>query len=239
MKLTYIYHSGFAIESDKIIVIIDFFKDTEARKKGMVYDHLLKSEKRIYVLSSHVHPDHFNREVLDWREIHPYIRYIFSEDILQAGKAGKEDACFLKQGEGYEDEYIKIRAYGSTDIGISFLIRLEEKIIFHAGDLNNWHWKDEIPEEEARRYENAFLKKVELLTADYKELDLLLFPIDPRLGREYMLGAQQILDRIRVAVFSPMHFGQNYAEAASFRTYAESKNVRFIEWTHKGQSINF
>ena len=38
---------------------------------------------------------------------------------------------------------VKIKAFGSTDIGISFLVSVDGVDIFHAGDLNWWHWWDE------------------------------------------------------------------------------------------------
>ena len=66
MKLDYIYHSGFAIEADGITVIIDYYKDSseEAPDRGIVHDHLLKKPGTLYVLSSHFHPDHFNRDTV-------------------------------------------------------------------------------------------------------------------------------------------------------------------------------
>ncbi len=66
MKLDYIYHSGFAIEADGITVIIDYYKDSSETEynKGIVHDYLLGRPGELYVLSSHFHPDHFNREVL-------------------------------------------------------------------------------------------------------------------------------------------------------------------------------
>lgn len=66
MKLDYIYHSGFAIEADGVTVIIDYYKDSseEVFNKGIVHDYLLEKPGVLYVLCSHFHPDHFNREVL-------------------------------------------------------------------------------------------------------------------------------------------------------------------------------
>jgi L-ascorbate metabolism protein UlaG (beta-lactamase superfamily) len=83
MKLDYIYHSGFAIEADGVTVIIDYYKDSseEVFNKGIVHDYLLEKPGVLYVLCSHFHPDHFNREVLSWKKLRPDIRYIFSKDI--------------------------------------------------------------------------------------------------------------------------------------------------------------
>ena len=119
MKLDYIYHSGFAIEADGITVIIDYYKDSseEAPDRGIVHDHLLKKPRTLYVLSSHFHPDHFNRDILSWKEQRPDIRYIFSKDILKHRRATAEDAVYINKGDVYEDENIRIEAFGSTDVG--------------------------------------------------------------------------------------------------------------------------
>ena len=73
MKLDYIYHSGFAIEADGVTVIIDYYKDSseEVFNKGIVHDYLLEKPGVLYVLCSHFHPDHFNREVLSWKKLRP------------------------------------------------------------------------------------------------------------------------------------------------------------------------
>ena len=60
MRLTYIYHSGFAIEADEFAILIDYYKDTgRSPEKGFVHEKLLNRAGTLYVLSSHFHPDHF------------------------------------------------------------------------------------------------------------------------------------------------------------------------------------
>ena len=80
MTLDYIYHSGFAIEAEGVTVIIDYYKDSSETEhnRGIVHDYLLQRPGKLYVLATHFHPDHFNREILTWKEAHPDIRYIFS-----------------------------------------------------------------------------------------------------------------------------------------------------------------
>ena len=165
MKLDYIYHSGFAIEADGITVIIDYYKDSseEAPDRGIVHDHLLKKPGTLYVLSSHFHPDHFNRNILSWKEQRPDIRYIFSKDILKHRRATAKDAVYINKGDVYEDENIRIEAFGSTDVGISFLIDLQGVRLFHAGDLNNWHWSEESTPQEIRKAEGDFLAEIKNL----------------------------------------------------------------------------
>ena len=198
MKLDYIYHSGFAIEADGITVIIDYYKDSseEAPDRGIVHDHLLKKPGTLYVLSSHFHPDHFNRDILSWKEQWPDIRYIFSKDILKHRRATAEDAVYINKGDVYEDENIRIEAFGSTDVGISFLIDLQGVRLFHAGDLNNWHWADESTPQEIKKREGDFLAILNDIRKECTAFDLVMFPVDPRLGSDFARGARQWLQYI-------------------------------------------
>lgn len=240
MKLTYIYHSGFGIEDEKFTLIMDYYRDSsEDSRQGIVHRQLLHRPVPLYVLVSHVHADHFNPEIWEWRKIRPDIRYICSGDILRSGMADTEDAVFLEKGKEYKDHLLKIKAYGSTDAGISFLIGGGGKKIFHAGDLNNWHWNEESTEEESRGYERDFLHELDALAHDVRKLDLAMFPVDPRLGRDYMRGAEQFVERIKIKTFAPMHFGERYDKADAFREYAESRGARFIGWMHRGETIEF
>lgn len=238
MKLTYIYHSCFALEFDAFTVIVDYYKDTVMPfEKGLIHSQLLNRPGKIYILSSHSHPDHFNPEILLWKQQRDDIQYIFSHDILDAGLATKEDAIYLNKLDTYEDSHLKIKAYGSTDIGISFLIQAEGKQIFHAGDLNNWHWNEECSAEESQEYETNYLNELELIAKDVTHLDLAIFPVDPRLGKDYMKGAEQFINRIQTDIFAPMHFDEAYNKAAAFASYAETKKCKSIKWANKGDNI--
>ena len=238
MKLIFIYHSCFALVGESFIVIIDYYKDSARRPLvGVVHDELLKRPGKLYVLSSHSHTDHFNPEVLEWKKMHTDIQNVFSKDILENGEARLNDACYFSQGETWADGVLEVEAFGSTDLGISFFLRLDGKLIFHAGDLNNWHWKEESTEEEVREAENAYLAELEILARRTDRVDLVMFPVDPRLGQEYMLGAKQFVDRFRVGMFVPMHFDEGYARANAFREYAESRGVRFVELTYRGEEF--
>lgn len=236
MKLTYLYHSGFVVESVDCTLIMDYFQDTD---DGYIQQNLSAFPGKLYVLVSHWHPDHFNPEVLKWKQERPDIRYIFSKDILRKGLVDLSDADFLLKGQVWQDEVVRIQAFGSTDVGVSFLIETGNKKIFHAGDLNNWHWSEESTPEEIEVCERHFLKEVDLLKKTTSFLDLAMFPVDPLQGKDYMLGAEQFVDRIRTSVFSPMHFNEDYKKAGAFRAYAERAGACFIAWRSRGESVIF
>lgn len=239
MRLVYIYHSGFALEADGFSILIDYFKDSDPDPaKGYVHSELLKRAGTLYILASHFHPDHFHPEVLKWKEQKPDIKYIFSKDILKRRRAKADDAIYLKKGDAYQDELLTIKAFGSTDVGISFLIETEGRRIFHAGDLNNWHWKDESTPQEVAEAEGNYLKELDIIAKETSVMDLVMFPVDPRLGTDFMRGAQQFIDRIKTSVFVPMHFWERPAEVMAFGPYAESKGCRYIVLSVPGEGTD-
>ena len=63
MQLTYIFHSGFALEGGQCVVVFDYWLDPAG-----VARRLLAAGKPLYVLASHFHEDHFCRDVFAWRE---------------------------------------------------------------------------------------------------------------------------------------------------------------------------
>ena len=238
MRLVYIYHSGFALEADGFSILIDYFKDSDPDPaKGYVRSELLKRAGTLYILASHFHPDHFHSEVLKWKEQKPDIKYIFSKDILKRRRAKADDAIYLKKGDAYQDELLTIKAFGSTDVGISFLIETEGRRIFHAGDLNNWHWSEESTEAEIRKANGDFLAEVKYLKEKAPKIDLALFPVDRRMGKDYMKGAKQFIEQIKTTIFVPMHFSEDYEGGNALRSFAENAGCRFISITRRGESF--
>ena len=237
MKLTYLYNSGFIVESESFMIILDYFRDAE---EGFIRQKITSFQGRIYVLSTHWHPDHFNPEVMQWRKARPDILYVLSKDIVKRRIwMNFHDVISLTKGKVWEDDIVRVQAFGSTDVGSSFLIEVEGKRIFHAGDLNFWHWSEVSSPKEIEVCERHFLKEVTLLTETTTQLDLAMFPVDPRQGKDYMLGAQMFVDRIHTDVFVPMHFGTDYEKIEAFRNYAQTAGCRFIGWKAKGETIDF
>jgi hypothetical protein len=240
MKFTYVYHSCYVLETDTCSVIFDFYKDSgELWNKGFIHDELLSdSSKPLYVLSSHVHPDHFNASVLLWRAAGRNITYILSKDILDNKRAEtSDDTVFLDKGDEYKDQNLYVKAFGSTDVGVSFFLKLDGKSIFHAGDLNNWHWKDESTAEEVAEAEAFYHRELSDITREFKHLDLAIFPVDPRLGTDYSRGAREFLSQIEVDTFAPMHFGEAYSTIAQFKEVTNAANCKYLIPINKGQSF--
>ena len=123
MKLTYIFHSGFVLETELSILVFDYWMDPSG-----VMDGVLRSEKPMYVFSSHFHEDHFTKEIFEWKKQKLNITYILSKDIYKHRRASKEDAdVWLAKGGTWSDDTISVWALGSTDSGVSWIVETEDK----------------------------------------------------------------------------------------------------------------
>ena len=248
MKLTYIFHSGFVLDTEQTIVVFDYWLDPSG-----VMDGVLQSDKPLYVFSSHFHEDHFNKEIFGWRKRRGNITYILSKDILRHKRAAKEDAdAWLAKGGSWSDQRISVKALGSTDSGVSWIVETEGKRIFHAGDLNNWYarflheampgqtiYSEEFGEDiDPIAHEKQYLGELKDIRKVADSFDLVMFPIDGRIGNGYTLGGRQFIDRFKVGMFVPMHFvASGFESSWRFREFTEEKNIPFWEIQKEGDTL--
>ncbi|MBQ0023668.1 MAG: MBL fold metallo-hydrolase [Prevotellaceae bacterium] len=248
MKLTYIFHSGFVLESERCVLIFDYWMDP-----AHVLDGYMGTRKHVYVFSSHFHEDHFTKDIFKWRDCMPNITYILSKDILKRRRANRDDAdVWMAKGAIWEDENLKVIATGSNDSGVSWIVEVEGKTIFHAGDLCNWYARflaDDAPEgeiysEEFQEYINPVaeekrflgeLKDIHKITGTF---DLVMFPVDGRIGNGYTLGGRQFIDRFDVGMFVPMHFvASGFESAWRMEPFCQEKGIPFWCINEEGESL--
>lgn len=194
--IQYIDHSGFSVETPSHQLIFDYFR-------GKVSF----GEKTLLVFSSHSHPDHYNPDILSWQQKKPEIQYILSSDIsVSDNQPDRANIHFFAPYQETTVGDVRIKTYGSTDEGVSFLIEVDGLRIFHAGDLNWWHWWGESPEEIAKA-EEWFKREIAQMAGE--QIDLAFFPVDPRLEQFYTLGADYFIEKLKPGILIPMHFGEN------------------------------
>lgn len=97
---------------------------------------------------------------------------------------------------------------------------------------------DESPEEEWKRDEAFFLRELEDIAVYKAKMDIVLFPVDPRLGKEYMRGPLQFVKRIKTTIFVPMHFDEAFEKASAFAPLAASEGTQVLTPVHRGETLN-
>lgn len=199
MKITYICHSSFAVELCKSILIFDYYGE------GKLPD--LPGDRQVYFLNSHGHPDHFKKEILKLRETIPGAVYILSRDIYFRKEDRKDWIRSVKARETYEIGNLWIRTLRSTDLGVAFVVETEGKRIYHAGDLNWWHWEGE---DKSWNHNMAANYKKEMDSLRGEHFDAAFLPVDPRLGDAYFWGMRYALEQMEADHVFPMHFWGKY-----------------------------
>lgn len=198
MKVTYIHHSGFLVETDSCYYLFDY-------EKGSLPQ--MDVTKEIFVLSSHGHHDHYNSKIFSILTNFGMqnIVAILSDDIetpenvnvLQVSPGNEYHLCMQQ----------KLTTFESTDVGVAFLIEDQDAIIYHAGDLNNWVWEEE-SDSYNEQMTKAYCKQIELLAKKLsnREIDVAFVVLDPRQEKDYDKGICYFLEHIPVKSVYPMHY---------------------------------
>ena len=242
-EVYHLYHSGTAVKVEDKLFIFDYFADenkAESELKSSLENGLVRKEtfegvNQAYVFVSHSHHDHYNPVIFEWEQYCENINYILAAELKEKKDIEKQDNIyFMEQDEELEVEEINIESFGSTDEGVSFLATLEDLSIFHAGDLNWWKWK-KFTHKVQKREEREYKKEVDKLIE--KKIDIAFVPVDPRLEEYYYLAGEYFINKIKPALFVPIHFGDNYDITKFFKKDYSSKHTRVGEIKNRKKKI--
>lgn len=208
VDLYFLHHSGFMLELETMILVFDYYLDPLKRLE----DRLEKTDKPVYFFVSHVHGDHFNRAI---RKFEKRASGYFLHRDCHLALADESLLHEMDVGETVDEGPLSVHMYGSTDAGGSYMVEAEGLTIFHAGDLNWWHWAGE-EDSENREARDWFFR--ELSCIKEKEVDIAMLPVDARQQAAREWGLKAYLSHFSAGLLIPMHaFGQRWAPSYEFR----------------------
>ena len=202
MRVTFLAHDGFFIELDTLCLLFDWWKEPIPPLP----------DKPLLVFVSHHHEDHFNPEVFTLADHKADIQFLLGSDLrltphnLEKWRLSPETAAKCRRC-GKHDVWeplpgVTVETFPSTDEGVAWMVTAEGRTIFHAGDLNWWHWAEE--DDAWNRNMAANFKRYTKPLRD-RRADLAMLPLDPRLGKDGYLGPQYFLGLMDIRHFLPMH----------------------------------
>lgn len=234
MKITYIHHSSFLVETDAAAFLFDYYEG-DIPETGQ--------EKPLFVFASHRHGDHFSPVIFKLAEEGRDVWFVLSDDIWKRNVPREllGRTVFLGPGESEWLESsigvkIKVETFKSTDEGVAFLLTVGDKVIYHAGDLNNWVWAGEPGQDNERMSEN-FHREMKKLSG--RHIDVAFMLIDPRQEKDFYLGMDDFMRMAGAEVVFPMHFWGDFDAVSRFKSLpcaAEYKD-RIQEIQSKGQTF--
>ncbi len=241
INITYIDHSGFLVEWDTCYWLFDYYK-------GVIPP--INKQKPMVVFVSHSHGDHFNPKVFDLFKNNPNTYYLISSDIKLNQRATDKygiteelsrNIIVIKPDQessySWDGNEMRVNTLKSTDMGVAFLIRYMDKIIYYAGDLNLWVWKGE-----SKQFNNnmkaKFLKEMSKL--ENINIDIAFAPLDPRLEDWFDLGMDALLDTTKVRYVFPMHFWDKPEIIVKYKKEKEAKylSTYIMDIKEPNQSFN-
>lgn len=223
MKITYIHHSSFCVELKNSILLFDYFQGELPK---------FDKDKKLYIFASHFHQDHFNKSIFEIAQNYPDVTYILSKDIKKKRSKYVKSAdqiVVVNFNEEITVDDMKIKTLESSDVGVAFLIEIEGKVIYHAGDLNWWHWEGENSPNENKYAEDKFKSGIEGIKGC--DIDLAFVPLDPRQGDFYYLGFDYFMKNTNTKVAFPMHMWGDFSICQTFKNskYAVDYKDKIIE----------
>lgn len=234
LKLIYHYNSGFSVQVGSTLLIFDYWEGEgrTLQQVGRITPQFLKAFEQVYVFVSHIHPDHLDPVIYTWEKEVPGIVYIVSSDT-PIGIKGRRIAPLQKKELSRD---ISVKAFQSTDLGVAFLVQAYGMNIFHAGDLNLWHWRQESTLREIEAAETAFYEATEPIKGEH--IDVAMFPVDPRQGLMYDAGANHFILTMKPRVFIPMHWQDRPEVAVDFARRARTPQTEVLALTKPGVVAN-
>ena len=207
MKITYIHHSCFLVETRRFYYLFDY-------ESGALPE--MDAAKPIFVLSSHGHADHYQAKVFSLLNDSgmQHIRAVLSDDIPVP--PGIDTLQVSPNREYGLAPQLKLITFRSTDLGVAFLIDDQGTLFYHAGDLNDWVWEGESDSYNAQMTVD-YRKQIDLLSGTLKQpLDTAFVVLDPRQEKDYDRGLCHFLETVAAKQVYPMHYWDNPAIIQTF-----------------------
>lgn len=225
MMLKHLSHSGFiVIDGDKTLIFDPISSIDEKDLK-----------ENTYIFSSHSHSDHFNTRVMKDLFEKENIHFIFSKDIEAFVKNTTiKNLHIIDAYENIVINDVAVSAYGSTDLGNSYLVKANGKSFFHSGDLNWWHWKG-LTEKELKMEEETYKKELSLLKG--QDIDYAFIPVDPRLEEYGYLAVNYFIELLDPTYVIPMHSFDQYEYYKDLEKHITLKNSTLINVAHDNEIL--
>ena len=225
VSVTFFYHSCVAVESTEVYLLFDYF----LRKPAVNIP--FPDNKKIYIFSSHGHGDHYSPYIFNDDFTPASASYVLSNDIKNAPK--DKSILWVEAYQTYTLDSLTIKTFGTTDLGVSFLVSIGDFQLFHSGDLNWWHWEKSTKEEQELEKVN-FQKEIALLPKS--SVNLAFVPVDPRLGEASSLAAHYFIDKLRPEYFVPIHFQTDFQVMKGFAQTVDSAHSKVLTFDRIGET---
>lgn len=239
MKITYIDHSGFFLETENANFLFDYYQGEIPQTD---------KDKPLIVFVSHGHGDHYNPAIFELVYQHSTVQFILPKGtqikkyVLEYEERGinlSEHLMLVKKNEVYDvtlsnEKVLTITTLKSTDLGVAYLLDFEGKTYYHAGDLNLWLWDGESAEYN-ENMKRKYFTQLEKLKG--KVIDVAFVPLDSRQEKYAFAGMESFLEYTTTKHVFPMHMWEKYDIITEFLKKHPEYDANMIKIECQGQEF--
>lgn len=224
VSVTFFYQSGFAVAIGKTLLLFSYHIPEGMPETIKIGENDLSGFNNILFFVPNGSKEHLDEKIFAWSSDYP-VHYIVSKDAEGFVPKLLPNLHLVTEGDTLSIADAEVTVCPSTARGVSFYVQTHGVRVFHAGDLNLWHWREESTPRKVSLAENEFYETVEKLPKE--RFDLCFFPLDPNQGGYYDAGANHAIMALKPRVFFPMHFGNRgeIAEDYARRMYTRRTAV--------------
>ena len=237
IQVTFLCHSAFLVETDSALLLFDW-------QNGVLPP--LPAGKPLVVFASHRHEDHFNPRIVSLDDGSRPICFLLGKDIRLTPRSCEKwnltsetaSKCQCLGGGETTRPFpnLLVETLPSTDEGVAFVVTVDGVTLYHAGDLNWWHWEGEDLAWN-RNMEVNFKRFLEPLRG--RTLDLAMVPLDPRQESAAGWDLKYLLELANVRHVLPMHQWGDFALTRRFLAEFPAFSHQVIPVEREGQRFNF
>ncbi len=198
----FLEHSGWGIKTKNHLLVFDYFERRRAPvAPGFCNGHVSPAEladENVTVFVSHVHGDHYDERIWEWREQLPNISYVLGFEPEGLEELPPFEYIGPRQTRTLDG--VKITTIESNDSGVGFLVEVDGLTILHPGDHAN----------RQRDFSGPYQAEIDWLAQRGVRPDIAFFPISGcGFGDQVAvkMGVHYALETLRPHVFFPMHNG--------------------------------
>ncbi len=204
-RVWYLGRSSMAVQTQHNLLIFDYFEngrgaDSPCLANGSIDPQELAGQK-VTVFVSHVHGDHYDPVIFEWRDKVEDITYVLGFDPDDANTPAHE-SIGARESKTFGD--VTVHTIASNDSGVGFMVEVDGLTIFHAGDHAN----------RQRDLSGDYCPEIDYLVEAGHHPDLTMLPTTGcNFGDQVAVraGIDYTLEKFGATTFFPMHAGTNPA----------------------------
>lgn len=232
-KVTYLDRDGFMVETDKVIMVFDLYKDpSHALHKALEHS----PEKPVVFFVTNYH--RAGKSIYEIAQNHKRT-YVMSNDVLPQNVPSDLAVAGMSKGDVIEGiaGCLTVKAFGTASRGVAFLVTDKENhTVFHSGLLDD---PESLPVGKPEKNPEQCKTGVAInrVASECSSIDIAFFPADTDMQSHVATHTMQFLKEIKVANFFPIHIGSDDKKASDYVAYAvNGAQVHFLRVP--GQSIS-